>query len=62
MAEIIAKLTEESNTFRVYGRTLRECLQFKRLGAPRATIPASASLHPQMLPTESAILHAIANW
>jgi len=50
-AEIAATISEEMPHVRV-----------KRLGAPRATIPASKSLHGQMLPTEGQVLDAIRNW
>jgi len=50
-AEIAATISEEMPHVRV-----------KRLGAPRATIPASKSLHERMLPTEGVIVDAIRNW
>jgi len=50
-AEIAATIAEEMPHVRV-----------KRLGAPRATIPASKSLHDRMLPTREAIIDAIGRW
>jgi len=50
-AETAATIAEEMPHVRV-----------KRLGAPRATIPASKSLHERMLPTEEQIIDAIRNW
>jgi len=50
-AEIAATIAEEMPHVRV-----------KRLGAPRATIPASKSLHDGILPTREAILDAVRNW
>ena len=50
-AEIAATISEEMPDVRV-----------KRLGAPRMTTPASASLHSQILTSKEAILHAITSW
>ena len=50
-AEIAATIAEEMPHVRV-----------KRLGAPRATIPASKLLHERMLPTEGQIIKAIWDW
>jgi len=50
-AEIAATIAEEMPHVRV-----------KRLGVPRATIPASKSLHDRMLPSEEQIVNAIRNW
>jgi len=50
-AEIVATIAEDMPHVRV-----------KRLGAPRATIPASKSLHDRMLPTREAIIDAIGRW
>jgi len=50
-AEIAATIAQEMPHVRV-----------KRLGAPRATIPASKSLHGQMLPTEGQVIDSIRNW
>jgi pyruvate/2-oxoglutarate/acetoin dehydrogenase E1 component len=50
-AEIVATIAEEMPGVRV-----------RRLGAPRATIPASASLHVQMLPTSEEIARGITDW
>ena len=47
-AEIIAQVSEGYSY-----------LRSKRLGAPRATIPASSYLHDQMLPSEETILKNI---
>ena len=37
-------------------------VQVKRLGGPRATIPAAMHLHGQMMPTEEQIRDAVENW
>lgn len=51
-AEIAATIVEKMPQCRI-----------KRLGAPRVTIPASMSLHAQMLPTEEDIIRVIkADW
>ena len=47
-AEIVAQIAERMPHVRV-----------KRLGAARATIPASPALHGQMLPSDEEIIHAI---
>lgn len=49
-AEIVAQLAER------FPATL-----FKRLGAPKATIPASPALHKGMIPTEEDIVAAVSN-
>ena len=50
-AEIAARIAEEMPGVRV-----------KRLGAPRTTIPASTSLHAQMLPGNEEIIRGVTDW